>query len=67
MAELKPCPFCGGEAKYKTLPGRKFPFRKLDQFSYVRCELCNATSRVAYTVEDARIAWNRRAEDVNCD
>ena len=63
MAELKPCPFCGGEASYKTLPRRKFPFHKLDQYSYVRCELCNATSRVAFTMEDARIAWNRRAKD----
>lgn len=62
MMELKPCPFCGGEAEYAYMPKqKKIIFRKLDMMTYVRCNCCLATSSVKYTEENARMAWNRRA------
>ena len=69
MYELKPCPFCGGEAKInsKTVEGTAF--------MWVSCMKCDATSRI-FEVRGAnrRISkgepifqkivapWNRRAE-----
>lgn len=70
--KLKPCPFCGGEAKIiKTLPSA------FDRgMVMVRCEECKArslTSCVAYdlkahrerteeeAIEYVTRAWNRRA------
>ena len=63
MIELKPCPFCGGEARKnaQTVKG----FRLL----YVECKRCGATGSIIRTDkprvkdEDNRSieAWNRRA------
>ena len=57
---IKPCPFCGGEAKYVySLP-----------YNAVKCKKCNAWSRTvvdSYEQRDGKAeaieAWNRRAED----
>lgn len=59
MAELKPCPFCGGEATLTKEYGRFF----------VSCENDNCsvgvetTLWVSGTMDGAIKAWNRRAED----
>ena len=60
--ELKPCPFCGGEAVLRTSV-----FFKHD--AYVRCKKCGAKS-MSYpsaSAEDARLrtieAWNRRTKE----
>jgi Lar family restriction alleviation protein len=70
--ELKPCPFCGGEA----VQGRSFGFDShghLDEY-YIYCFTCGAKGP-AYdkendilrlterTVRKAADAWNRRAND----
>jgi len=56
MSELKPCPFCGGEAKtIKNAVGTLF---------WVYCWKCGARSD-SYTIEyeqKAIDAWNTRAE-----
>lgn len=62
MDELKPCPFCGGNAKldhdYTGLGA-----------SYIRCERCGAESiRFVKSFEiasddEAVEFWNRRADD----
>lgn len=76
MAELKPCPFCGGEADY-----RKSRINSQDVV-YVHCKNCNARTNLVfldkphwhigepinrYTVQEAKdIAmelWNRRADN----
>ena len=54
MAELKPCPFCGEEAKmwqYMTDEWR------------ATCNGCVAQTRYCNTREEAIEAWNRRAGD----
>lgn len=65
MIELKPCPFCGREAKAK---GMKKGQRRA---AYVQCRCCNARSAVykgelheAYAdlAIEAAAAWNRRAK-----
>ena len=56
MAELKPCPFCGGEAS----------IRKIDNVWYVvGCDdcSCDVGRHWFYTREEVVEAWNRREED----
>ena len=64
MTELKPCPFCGGEASL----GEKNMGRGV-YGAVVRCTNCGCESK-AYSArldwcanEMATEAWNRRAED----
>ena len=62
MSELKPCPFCGGEAtlRYEPSPG----------VYYVHCDTCGSETGNTglYRKEDKAIdAWNtRNKEAVNC-
>ena len=60
MAELKPCPFCGGEAKIRTVTIGTFKKRK---FFYVKCCVCGNCTSVDREPEIVEEAWNRRAED----
>lgn len=60
MAELKPCPFCGGEAFISADPeavrdseGRLWAFTAV-------CGKCCATSGLTFSVDRATEAWNRR-------
>ena len=54
-SELKPCPFCGGKA---------FELHDDDEFYYVRCFGCNASTDIysqhIKNPEDPKEAWNRR-------
>lgn len=59
---LKPCPFCGGEAERAHLRKRWHSALGWYRPVYIRCKVCGATSPVKITVENAREAWNRRAE-----
>ena len=65
--DLKPCPFCGAEAKLTTaIRNNYFPIR---QVAYVMCNTCGASSYAFRDLENnghhilkAIEAWNRRVE-----
>jgi len=59
MAELKPCPFCGG----KAFVSAKLPYFGEIPTLAVVCEDCNAASKHKRTEAEAIEAWNRRTED----
>lgn len=55
-ARLKPCPFCGGEAKlYESVALYK-----------VRCNDCGA-SAFGISVKEVVASWNRRVNDMEDD
>lgn len=62
--KLKPCPFCGGEAKLSKQTTITW-FLKFNSY-YVRCETCGASSRKSDEIgeekDKAIEAWNRRVE-----
>ena len=54
MAELKPCPFCGGRALFASdLLGEH----------YIVCSTCTCAGPGRESLEEATEAWNRRAKD----
>lgn len=62
MAEMKSCPFCGGEAEISTntriIKGKHHPIY------WVKCCECGAkVPRYNRTAEEAIDIWNRRASD----
>ena len=56
MTELKPCPFCGGEAGIMR-------YNHIKKVSFCFCTSCKAKMPNMLTREEAIEAWNRRAED----
>ena len=63
MDELKPCPFCGGEAEIETFYPSS-PMRLLGwKYAYVECQVCGCRSGVKIGVDEAIETWNRRAGD----
>lgn len=74
MEELKPCPFCGGEAE--MIAAKKFKMEPLwpngaeqpDEYNcWVKCKKCHTVcGAVEYPTEaEAAAAWNRRAAPEN--
>jgi Lar family restriction alleviation protein len=60
--ELKPCPFCGGEAK---VTGQEFPAWSPNKAARVVCcnpECAGTTGRYFRSFAEAITAWNRRGE-----
>jgi Lar family restriction alleviation protein len=53
--ELKPCPFCGGEAHLERHPGR-------GDMGNVNCVDCGARSHWFKTAPQAIAAWNLRSD-----
>lgn len=61
MDELKPCPFCGGEADVKIVT------RHIkNNLIVIKCDLCGASTKTFSDKkpEKACMAWNRRVSNV---
>ena len=71
MAELKPCPFCGGRSSRGVKPITSYYYE-----AQAHCEICGAELRIKVSMgpwvknpereakrKISRL-WNRRAEDV---
>lgn len=69
MAELKPCPFCGGEAQIRYTgkgsgsKGYTSNIYMRSEPGFVRCLKCNTTTGIRTKVCRAIEAWNRRADN----
>ena len=64
---LKPCPFCGGEAKMHHW---RCSYDKRDIYPFqVMCKECGTRfgrfkwDQISFTEKDAADAWNKRYED----
>lgn len=57
--ELKPCPFCGGEAEVLHYETFTINFSSVYKY-YVSCKKCNANTDLKASIEDVIKAWNRR-------
>jgi Lar family restriction alleviation protein len=57
MNELKPCPFCGGEAEMDTI-------ERYDgaNIFFVKCTTCQMTMPLKSAYSEAIAAWNRRVD-----
>lgn len=64
QTELKPCPFCGGEAKTNETAGiRK---ENLHGWGWIGCQKCRVFINFIDNIRGARQAkeaWNRRADN----
>ena len=81
MAELKPCPFCGGAVILMAIAGEPYPPKykvdlekvtKLsDDICYVHCKKCNANWHKELRIDSFPFetveAWNRRADNGSMD
>jgi len=70
--ELKPCPFCGGQAViisatrrdvYDMLQDGKFKMGYIEMFM-ARCSICGASSDYSRSLEKVAALWNARASRV---
>lgn len=62
MSELKPCPFCGGEAKLYSI-GTGSPH--YGNYHQVVCQGCLTSSGAYWSGEQSAIdAWNTRHEEI---
>lgn len=68
MSELKPCPFCGGEARIDT----EYDMDGFGNFHKVECKSCGASSKAHFCsqgnecpqyYQEVRDDWQNRAND----
>lgn len=59
MAELKPCPFCGGASRLVITHNDNLTWVRY----FVKCSRCDVSTKSYEKGETAEEAWNRRASD----
>ena len=60
--ELKPCPFCGGEAEKIQSPQKSTTV-----YNYIKCRECGSMSHSFFAIGEAINAWNRRYRNRRAD
>jgi len=64
MANIKPCPFCGGEAEMDTTTKIIKGGKARHEIFWVKCSECGArVPRYNRTAEEAIKIWNTRVSD----
>jgi Lar family restriction alleviation protein len=60
--ELKPCPFCGGEATHRRFTGNGFTLARVEytQVSCAKCQIETEPLQPLGSDDRAITAWNRR-------
>ncbi len=61
MDQLKPCPFCGGQAEFIELHVTPNEIQR----GYFRCKYMCCEQGLVKDKDEATEDWNRRASDVN--
>ena len=64
MAELKPCPFCGGVATLCSVVSMQLEVAYVVKCDDLDCVM-SAGGTLRQTISQAEEAWNRRAGDGN--
>ena len=57
--KLKPCPFCGGKAKFVL--GERYREEHKQSNDWIECSSCSVETAYFVTPEEAAEAWNKRA------
>ena len=61
MDKLKPCPFCGGEARVREFRTYKEECHGIMPKYYIQCNLCTVDRpQTHWDKRDAIAEWNRR-------
>jgi len=63
--ELKPCPFCGGEAEPIDEKEVYTDTAYASELWIIECKICQASTSFQLTKEDAINSWNHRTEENN--
>lgn len=64
MAELKPCPFCGGDVSMIQIRKPLPDFENVDKGDFeVFCARCNAATVFIKAALNVDELWNRRADN----
>ena len=63
MSDLKPCPFCGGEAKSWATPAEDHETGDIYSLYFVQCSQCQNKTSYSKESEWAEADWNRRTPE----
>lgn len=56
--QLKPCPYCGGKAEYKSVKTKKRITAGTLQERYIRCSKCHTRTQAYGKIDNVVNAWN---------